>query len=150
MAKSEKSYEYLGLDAYLASKPEGFVPTGAVQCAHLAARAAVSGDTKAHAMYSKGAMEALKSLANSKGYTVAISSADVVGMAVVSAGNWPVPADERYLERLVLSGRAVQIAPVAKPVAAKAAPKAKAAPEAATLSPEVIAAIAAAVKAALA
>lgn len=151
MAKSTKSYEYLGLDAYLASKPEGFVPVGAVQCAHLAARAATSGATDAFAMYSKGALEALKSLAKSKGYTLAVSSADVVGMAKVSETNWPIPADERYLERLVASGRAVDIKPKAKPAAPKGAPKTgPMAPVAqtVTLSPEVLAAITAAVRAA--
>lgn len=116
-----KDFTYQLLTAYLASKPEGFAPTGAVQIAHLAARAAVSGDTAAHAMYSKGALEALKGFAKSKGYTVDVNAADVVGMAVVSESKYPESPDDRYLARLEAAGRAKKIA----------APKSKTSPKAA-------------------
>ena len=124
MSKSERVYE--SLSAYLATRDDYVVTASAVQLAHLAARAYVSGEAAEGAKFAKASLEALKGFAKSKGYAVDVTEGDVLGMAVVSAakspdpkGQWTVGPEDRYLERLVRFGRATKL-PTAK---AKASPK---------------------------
>lgn len=135
-----KDYTYHNLKDYLDKKGPDFVPVGAIECAHLSARAAVSGDAKAQAAYAKAAIDAMAAFAKAQGYEVALTSADVLGMAVVSLskgqdakGSWTLAPEHRYLERLVRFGRAKALKRKAAP-APKATPAPKAAAKAAPAS----------------
>lgn len=135
-----KDYVYRSIKEYLKFKGDDYVPTGAIEFAHLAARAATSGDSKAAADYGKAAIDSMSKFAKAKGYTVGLTSLDVFGMVAVSPKNSPdeqgvfnVTPEDRFLERLVRFGRAVKIKPQVKQ-SAKAAAKPAAKPAADTLA----------------
>ncbi|MGI6687659.1 MAG: hypothetical protein ACOX6Y_04775 [Christensenellales bacterium] len=53
---------YQGITAWLKTKGESYVPTSAVEMAHLAARAATEGNIELYNQYAKGSLEALRNV----------------------------------------------------------------------------------------
>ena len=138
MANQEKDFTYYPLKKYLEKKGTDYIPTKAIELAHLAARAAASLDYKSMNMYSIASVDSMVKYAKDNGYTLELTTEDVLPMAVCSTGKskdskgeWTVTPEQRFLERMVFFGRAKKIpAPKAKATKAPAKPKAKAPVEA--------------------
>lgn len=141
MANQQKDYTYYPLQKYLEKKGTDYIPTKAIELAHLAARAAASLDYKSMNMYSIASVDSMVKYAKDNGYTLELTTEDVLSMAVCSTSNgkdskgeWTVIPEQRFLERMVFFGRAKKIpapkAPKAKAPKAPAKPKAKAPVEA--------------------
>jgi hypothetical protein len=99
-------YTYAKIDVYVEKNPPTDCP---IQLAHLAARAATSGDTKAFDLYTQASLDALQSVLKAKKITCAVNASDVMGMATckawVSKDLWEAPVDV-YIKRLFDVGRA--------------------------------------------
>ena len=112
----ENKFAYQSLESFLKTKGDGYIPQYPSQYASLVGRAAASGDKKAVVLYVKAFVKSLTDYAVKKGYEVTIIENDVYGLLASPAtytkdgGRVIQSSEDKYLERLVLLGRAKKIA----------------------------------------